>query len=295
MVSKMDPTVLVSATIDGILMGLVYGLVALGLALIWGVMNIINFAHGDYMMLGAYIAVLLSLFGVDAVYALPLAFATVYLAGVVTYKLVIRRVLDAPFVSQIAATFALLLLIRYGIELVAGPRTWIVESTLSGNVLHAGPLSIEYSKLFAGLVSIATFAMVYLFLTRTYTGLAVRAIAQDRNAAMLQGINVDRVNSIVFGLGVGVAGLAGALIALVQPVFPELGGFYCLVAFIAVIFGGFTSVVGSFLGAIIIGLSESLTAVYISPTLKDAIAFTIFILVLLFRPTGLFGKFGRRV
>ncbi|HIQ55931.1 MAG TPA: branched-chain amino acid ABC transporter permease, partial [Pyrodictium sp.] len=255
----MDLMVLVSATIDGILMGLVYGLVALGLALIWGVMNIINFAHGDYMVLGAYIAVLLSLIGVDAVYALPLAFAIVYLVGVATYKFVIKRVLNAPFVSQIAATFALLLLIRYGVELVAGPRTWIVESILSGNVVQIGPLNIEYSKLFAGVVSIAVFAMVYLFLTRTYTGLAARAIAQNRSAAMLQGIDVDRVNSIVFGLGVGVAGLAGALVALVQPVFPELGGFYCLVAFISVVLGGFTSVVGSFLGAIIIGLSESLS------------------------------------
>jgi len=291
----MDLTVLASAIVDGLLMGLVYGLVALGLALIWGVMNIINFAHGDYMVLGAYIAVLFSLLGVDAVYALPFAFAVVYLAGVATYKLVIRKILDAPFVSQIAATFALLLLIRYGVELVAGPRTWIVESVLSGSVVRVGPLSIVCSKLFAGIVSIAVFVVVYLFLTRTYTGLAVRAIAQNRSAAMLQGIDVDRVNSIVFGLGVGVAGLAGALVALVQPVFPELGGFYCLVAFVSVVLGGFTSVVGSFLGAIIIGLSESLSAVYISPTLKNAIAFTVFILVLLFRPTGLFGRFGRRV
>lgn len=286
MVSGVD---LISATVSGILIGSIYSLVAMGLALIWGVMEIINFAHGDYMMLGGFIAYTLYLAGVDPLFSVPIAFAAIFLLGVATQRFVIDRVLGAPLVSQIAATFALLLIIRYGAEAAFGPYTRLIKVSYS-EVLQVGGVAIPLPQLIGFGFSVAVALILYLFLTRTYTGIALQATSQNREAAQLLGINVKRMYSLAFGIGVGIAAIAGVLLTTFYPLYPEEGGFFTLIAFIVVVLGGFGSIFGSYIGGLIIGVVESLSALFITPSLKDVVAFLVFIIMILVKPTGLFGK-----
>ncbi|BEP17858.1 branched-chain amino acid ABC transporter permease [Pyrofollis japonicus] len=280
-----------AATVDGILTGSIYAMVGVGLALIWGVMEIINFAHGDYMMLGALTAYyLFTLMGLDPLIGAVIAFGVVFVLGVATQRGVINRILDAPLLTQIAATFAVLLIIRYGVQAAIGPYTRRITTWYANVFYHVGPITLPLAKLIAFAASLITALGLYIFLFKTDTGIALRATSQNRQVAQLMGINVKKMYDIAFGLGVGIAGAAGAILALFYPIFPEMGAFFALIAFIVVVLGGFGSVFGAYLGGIIIGLIESLSALYITPALKDVVAFIIFLIILLFKPTGLFGK-----
>lgn len=286
MVSGID---LLAATINGVLIGSVYSLVAVGLALIWGVMDVINFAHGDYMMLGGFVAYGLYLAGIDPLISVPVAFIIIFALGVVTQRAVINTVLDAPLVSQIAATFALLLIIRYGSEAAFGPYTRLIKVPYA-TTIKLGVISVSVPQLIGFGVSLLVAFLLYAFLSKTYVGIALQATSQNREAAQLLGINVKRMYDIAFGLGVGIAAVAGALLTTFYPLYPEEGAFFTLIAFIIVVLGGFGSVFGSYIGGIIIGVVETVSALYITPSLKDVVAFLIFILVILVKPTGLFGK-----
>jgi len=283
--------VIASAFVDGVLIGSVYALIAMGLALIWGVMEVINFAQGDYMMLGAFITYwLLVLAGVDPIASLPISFAVVFGLGVLTQRYVINRILYAPFLSQISATFAVLLMIRYGAEALFGPYTRRIVTWYTEELVRLGPISVPLMKLVAFFASIAIVTSLYLFMTRTYTGIALKATSQNRTAALLLGINIRRMYELAFGIGVGISAAGGTLLSTFYPIYPEMGGFFCLIAFISVVFGGFGSVFGAYLAGIIIGVVESLSALFTLPTLKDVFAFLVFIIIILVKPTGLFGK-----
>ncbi len=280
-----------SAIVDGIMIGSIYSLIAMGLALIWGIMDVINFAQGDYMMLGAFLTFwLYTLAGVDPLISIPLSFVTVFALGFITQKAVIDRILDAPMVSQITATFALLLIIRYGAEVVFGPYTRRMTVGYLNEILRFGNVVIPLSRLVAFSISIAVTAVLFLFLKMTYTGIAMRAVSQNREAAYLMGINVERMYWISFGIGVGISAIGGTLLATFYPIHPEMGAFFTLLAFVIVVFGGFGSVFGAYISGIIIGVTESVSALFITPTLKDVVAFLLFIVVILVKPTGLFGK-----
>jgi len=280
-----------SGIISGILIGSVYSLISMGLALIWGVMDIINFAQGDYMMLGAFITYyLLTLIGVDPLLGLPVVFVVIFALGVLTQIGVIERILHAPTLSQIFVTFALLFIIRYGAEVTFGPFTKRVVTDYTGVTLRYGTFSVPLMQLIASIISISIAFLMYLFLTKTYTGIALRATAQDRDAALLHGIDIKKMYRIAFGLGVGITGVGGALLSTFYPLHPEMGAFYCMLMFIIVVLGGFGSVFGAYIGGLLIGVTEVLSALFILPTLKDVVAFVVFIIILLVRPTGLFGK-----
>ena len=288
-----SPTDLVNAMVSGILVGSIYSLIAMGLALIWGVMNIINFAHGDFMMLGAFLTYwVYTLLGLDPLLSIPITFITIFLLGVLIQKGVIDRILEAPLLSQIAATFALVLIIRYGAEAWFGPFTRRIVTSYTGEVINLGPLILPLARLLALIVSIIVVLVLYIFLTRTYVGIALRATSQDREAAQLHGINVSTMYKLAFGLGTGIAAIGGLLLSTFYPIYPEMGGYFALLAFIIVVFGGFGSVFGAYISGLIIGVAQSVSALFILPTLKDVVAFLIFILVILFKPTGLFGKGG---
>ncbi|MET1101361.1 MAG: branched-chain amino acid ABC transporter permease [Pyrodictiaceae archaeon] len=282
---------IIAAAVDGVLIGSVYGLIGVGLALIWGVMEVINFAHGDYMMLGALTTYFLfTLAGIDPLVSAPLSFAIVFLLGVLTQRAAINRILDAPLLTQIAVTFAILLIIRYGVEALLGPYTRRIVSWYANIYYYLGPVVIPLPKLISFIVSIIVAIGLYVFLFKTRTGIALRATSQNRIVAQLMGINVYRMYEIAFGIGVGVAALAGSLLALFYPIFPEMGAFFALIAFIVVVLGGFGSVFGAYVGGIIVGLTETLSALFIEPALKDVVAFMLFIIIILVKPTGLFGK-----
>ncbi len=213
-----------ASLVDGLMMGGLYGIVSVGLALIWGVMEVINFAHGDYMMLGAMLTYYLAVkVGLDPLLSMPVVFVAVFALGVATQRLVINRILDAPLLTQIAATFALLLIIRYGTQAVAGPVTHILDNPYASRVYYAGPIVVTLPKLIAFMVSVAVAAALYVFLFKTRTGVALRATAQNRKVAQLMGINVGRMYDLAFGIGVGIAAVGGAVAALFQPIYPEMG------------------------------------------------------------------------
>ncbi len=279
-----------NAVVSGILIGSVYSLVGMGLALIWGIMDVINFAQGDYMMLGAFITYwAFTLAGVDPLLSVPLSFLVTFALGVLTQRVVIERVLDAPMVSQITATFAVLLMIRYGAEAAFGPYTKRIYVPYADVIFRFGTISLQLPRLIAFFVSLGVAVAFYVFLKTTYTGVALRAVSQNRMAAYLMGINVRKMYWIAFGIGVGISAVGGTLVATFLPIHPEMGGFYALIAFIVVVFGGFGSVFGAYISGIIIGVTESVSALFISPSLKDVVAFLLFIAIILVKPTGLFG------
>ncbi len=281
---------IVNSIVSGILIGSVYSLVSMGLALIWGIMDVINFAQGDFMMIGAFVTYwAFALAGVDPILSIPLSFIVVFALGVLTQKVVIEKVLDAPMVSQITATFALLLMLRYGAEAAFGPYTRRVVTPYVDISYRFGAVSLQLPRLIALIVSLGVAISFYIFLKTTYTGIALRAVSQNRMAAHLMGINVRKMYWLAFGLGVGISAVGGTLIATFLPIYPEIGGFYTLIAFIVVVFGGFGSVFGAYISGLIIGITESVSALFISPSLKDVVAFLLFILIILVKPTGLFG------
>lgn len=287
MISIID---LISSIVNGILIGSMYSLIAMGLALIWGVMDIINFAQGDYMMLGAFLTYwLLVLLGLDPLLSIPVSFGVVFLIGLLTQKFVIDRILHAPMVSQITATFALVLIIRFGAEAAFGPFTRRVTTGYSGSIIKLGFLSIQLTRGIAFLVSIVVTLILYIFLTRTYIGTALRAVSQNREAAMLLGIDIKKMYWLAFGLGTGISAIGGSLLSTFYPIYPEMGGFFTLLAFVIVVFGGFGSVFGAYISGLIIGVAETVSALFIPPTLKDVVAFSLFIIIILIKPTGLFG------
>jgi branched-chain amino acid transport system permease protein len=273
-------------------MGAVYALFSSGLTLIWGMMNVINFAHGDLVMIGMYVAfwtyVLLG--GWPAVFG-PLAAILLFMFGMLVYFALIRHIIDGPIISQILATFGLALLLRYAAfwafsaDFVTLPDTLLI----SGNI-DIGGILIELPRLVAGVVALAVTVGMHLLLTRTNIGSQLLAVSEDRNAAMLMGIRPDRMQALAWGLAAGATGIAGALIATFYYISPTVGESLAIIAFVTVALGGFGSVPGAMIAGLLIGLIESVSAYAIGPVYKDVIVYSLFVAVLWVRPQGLFGK-----
>ena len=281
---------IVNALVSGILIGGIYSLVAMGLALIWGVMNVINFAQGDYMMLGAFATYwVFALMGIDPLISIIISFLFVFALGILTQGLVIDRIVKAPFVSQVVSTFALLLVIRYGSEAAFGPYTRRVETWYTGITYNISGVILPLPEIIAFIVSVGVTLILYIFLNRTYTGVSMQAVAQNLEAAAILGINIRKMYWLAFGIGVGITAIGGTLLSTFYPIYPEMGAFFTFLAFIIVVFGGFGSIFGAYLASLIIGLSETVSALFISPTLKDVVAFLIFVIIILVKPTGMFG------
>ena len=279
------------AIVDGLLMGSLYALIAIGLAMIWGIVEIINFAHGEFLMIASFLSYFLFIYlGIDPLISIPLAFLTTFGLGYLVQKGIINRILEAPFLAQIFATFALLLIIRNGFFVAFGPdirsvTTWYSEATID---LYGIKVSIV--KLFATTIVIIATVLLHLFLTRTYLGTAMRALSQDKTAAQLMGIDIKKVYAIAFGLGAGLAGIGGALLTSFYYVFPEMGVPFTLIAFISVVLGGFGNILGPAIGAVIIGVLQSIGALIMTPSMKDILVYIVFLAILLIKPTGIFSR-----
>ncbi len=284
-------TIFLQSLISGILVGGVYALIGIGLTLVFGVMRIINFAHGDIMMVGMYLTYMLfSMVGIDPFLSVLITFPLMYLLGVFLQKVLINRVLDALPQNQILLTIGLGLIMSNTMMLAFTSDYKILSTTYSSSSFSVGGSSISQPLTISFLITAAITGGLYWFLVKTNTGQAIRATAQDREAAQLMGINVKRMSGIAFGLGAGLAGTAGALIAPTYYIFPQVGSVFTLKAFVITVLGGMGSVVGAAIGGIIVGVSESMGAVYISSGWKDVVVYVIFLLVLLFKPAGLLGK-----
>ena len=284
-------TVFLQSTLSGILVGGVYALIGVGLTMIFGVMRVINFAHGDLLMVGMYLTWgLFTWLGLDPYVSLLITAPVMLVFGALLQKVFINRVLNALPQNQILLTIGLGLIMSNGMMLVFTSDYRILTTSYSSSSFMLGGISVSQPLLYSFLVTVLITVALFLFLQRTDTGQAIRATAQDREAAQLMGINVTRMSVLAFGLGTALAGTAGALLAPTYYIFPQVGGPFTLKAFVVVVLGGMGSVVGATLGGVLIGLTESLAAVYVASGLKELVVYVAFLLVLLFKPSGLLGK-----
>lgn len=277
---------------NGLLLGLVLALVAVGLTLIFGVVDVVNFAHGEFVMVGMYTAFFAwSLFGLDPVLSIPIAAVMVAALGLAIYASFVRPALRGTLLSQIFVTFGLLVFLRGLAQLLFGPNFRAVsDSILSGSSVSLLGVSLPRPQLAAALGSLVGTAIISWFVWRTRTGHALMATAQDREAAVMMGIDANRMFALAWIIGGAATGAAAALLASYQPIHPTAGVVFGLTAFIVVAMGGFGSVGGALIAALLVGLIENAAGFYLTPAYKHVWVFGLFILVMLVRPQGLLGR-----
>jgi branched-chain amino acid transport system permease protein len=283
--------VAVQVIVGGLLLGAIYALFSSGLTLIWGMMNFINFAHGEFVMLGMYVAFLVVVWagGGPAAFGLAAAIA-LFALGVMVYLLLIRHVIRGPMLSQILSTFGLALLLRYtAFWFFSANFVSLPQTSLSGT-LNLGGIFLPVAQLVAGAVAIVLTLGLHLLLTHTSVGSKLLAVSEDRTAAMLMGIRPDRMQMLAWGLSAGAAGIAGALMATAYPWSPSVGETFGLIAFVVVALGGFGSVLGSLYAGLIIGLIQAMSAFWLGAIYKDIVVYGLFVALLWLRPQGLLGK-----
>jgi branched-chain amino acid transport system permease protein len=284
-------TLFLQAVLSGVLVGGVYALIGIGLTLIFGVMRVINFAHGELVMLGMYATwVLFNQLGWDPYLSILVVAPLLFLWGAVLQTAVIDRVLGALPQNQILLTIGLGLIMSNAVMLGFTSDYRILTTSYSSSSFDLHGVSVSQPLLWSFLVTAGITTALYLFLLRTDTGQAIRATAQDRLAAQLMGIDVRRMSVLAFGLGAALAGTAGALVAPTYYIFPQVGGAFTLKAFVIVVLGGMGSVVGATLAGVLIGVTESLAAVYVASGLKELVVYVLFLVLLLVKPSGLLGK-----
>ncbi len=282
--------ILLQVTVSGLLMGAVYALFSSGLTLIWGMMNVVNFAHGDFVMLAMYVAFFaFTLLHLGPVFFVPIAAALLFALGVFVYLGLVRHVARGPMLAQILGTFGLALVLRYTAFWAFTANFVSLPDNLVGGTFDIGGIRIQASRLLAGVVALLITLGMHLVLTRTALGSRLLAVAEDRNAAMLMGIRPDRMQAIAWGVGAGSAGIAGALIALFFYIAPTVGESLSLIAFVVVCLGGFGSVPGALIAGLAIGVIEALSAYLIGAVYQDVVVYALFLLVLWVRPQGLLG------
>jgi branched-chain amino acid transport system permease protein len=284
-------TIFLQSLLSGVLIGGAYALIGVGLTIIFGVMRIINFAHGDLVMLGMYASFFLFTLGnVDPFVSIVFVFPLLFLFGALLQKTVINRVLNALPQNQILLTIGIGLILSNTMMLLFTSDYRIISTTYSSGSFRLGEISVSTPLLLSFVITAAVTAVLYWFLLKTDTGQAIRATAQDRDAAQLMGVNVKRMSVLATGIGAGLAAVAGSLISPTYYIFPQVGQPFTLKAFVIVVLGGMGSVMGATVGGILIGATESLAGAYISSGLKDLVVYVLFLLILLFKPAGLFGK-----
>jgi branched-chain amino acid transport system permease protein len=283
--------ILLQTLLSGVLIGLIYALVAVGLTLIFGVMDIVNFAHGEFLMLGMYASFWgFSLWALDPLFTLPLTALMLFALGASIYHLVIRRIIRAPMLSQIFTTFGLMILFRGVAQFLWKPDFRAIgHSMVQGNVMFSG-LQFGLPQIAAAAGAVVVTGAIGWFLQRTRLGAALEATAADKEAAALMGIDIQKMFALAWGIGAACAGVAGALLSTFFPIYPEVGANFILIAFVTVALGGFGSVAGAFWAGIIVGIVEVFGGFLVGPEYKLALVLALYLLVVLLRPQGLLGR-----
>jgi branched-chain amino acid transport system permease protein len=284
---------LIQLTINGLLLGGIYSLISIGLTLIFGVTRIINFAHGEFLMLAMYVAFwLFQLGGVDPYLSLLAVTPMLFIAGLISERLVIHPILEAPSSMQIFATVGLSVAMQNAALFLWTADYRTIKTAYSTKTIMVSDILISFPRLIAFGATVLISWGLFLYLKKTYTGKAIRAVAQNRTASTLMGINIRKIYLFTFGLGTALVGIAGALLMPIYYVFPTVGGLFVLTAFVVVVLGGLGNMTGAFVGGLIIGLVESYSGFFLATQLKEAVYFIIFILVLVLKPSGLYGIVG---
>jgi branched-chain amino acid transport system permease protein len=283
--------VYLNVAISGLLTGLVYGLMALGLSVIFGVVRVVNFAHGEMMTVAMYLAVVL--FGwlhIDPLLMLLPIAAILFGAGYLLQLTLINPYIGRPDSVQFLLTIAIAIMIVNGLLMIFGPDAQTVQTSYAFDSFALGPVIVDATKVYAGLAAVLVAAALFAFFRFAPHGKAIRACADNHTGALVVGLNVKQLYALAFGLGAACVGAAGAIIVLIVDVTPALGPAYTLLAFVIVIVGGLGSMTGALLGGILIGLTEAMAGLFFTPSAKSMFAFAILVLVLLFRPQGIMGR-----
>lgn len=280
---------------SGLLMGLIYALIAVGLSLIFGLMDVVNFAHGEFLMVAMYAAFgLVLMTTLDPVVLTPLIVAMMFALGVLVYVGVIRYAMRAKVnqgMVQIFATFGLGLLIQGLAQYFFTPDYRTISHTwLGGETLNLGGVFLPWPQIYGGVVSLAAFGGLFWLITRTDFGKALEATREDQGAVALVGIDRNRIFALGWGLGAALVGLAGAVLAIFYYIHPQVGATFALIAYVVVALGGFGSIFGALVAGLIVGVVEAMTAMILPPALKSVGVYAIYLAVLFIRPRGLFGR-----
>lgn len=290
----MSAQLYLNVAVSGLLTGLIYGLSALGLSVIFGVIRIVNFAHGEMMVLGMFATlVLFRSLGIDPLLSLPLVAAALFAFGYLMQDLVVRRVAHLADHMQFLLMASVAVMLISVCLMIFGPDAQGAQVSYGFDSFAIGPLLVDKVRVYAGVAALVVSGLLFAFFQYTPTGKAIRACGDNRTGALVVGLNVRRLYALTFGIGTACLGAAGAIMLLLVDVHPYLGPSYTLLAFIIVIIGGMGSLPGALLGGILIGVSEALAGVVLQPSLKSAFSFALLILVLLVRPQGLLGKVAR--
>ena len=287
----MAAEIYLNVAVSGLLTGLVYGLMAVGLSVIFGVVRVVNFAHGEMMTIAMYLAIVLfSGLGLDPlVMVVPLA-GVLFALGYAIQAGIINPFITRPEHSQFILLVAMALIIANVLLIVFGPDARGVQTPYSFDSFLVGPLIIDATKAYAGAATVAITAGLFAFFRFAPSGKAIRACADNYTGALVVGLNVKRLYALTFGLGAACVGAAGAMLVLLVDVTPALGPALTLVAFIIVITGGLGSMPGAVLGGVLIGVTEAMAGLFFTPSAKSMFSFTLLVVVLLFRPQGILGK-----
>jgi len=277
--------------VSGFLLGGVYALISIGLTLIFGVLDVVNFAHGEFLMLGMYLTFwLFTIFHMDPYVSLFIVAPMLFIIGLFVGRTVIKPIIGSPPSVQIFVTVGISLILMNGALVLWKADFRSVPTSYGSGSLNLGSVFIGYPQLISFLGALIFSALLFPLLKYTYLGKAIRATAQDRKAAMLMGIDIQKVYILTFGIGIGLVGIASALLAPIYSIFPSVGAHFVLVAYVAVVLGGLGSIPGAILGSLIIGMTETFSGFFISPGWRQAIYYAVFVLVLIFKPQGLIAQ-----
>jgi branched-chain amino acid transport system permease protein len=285
---------LAQAVINGLLIGGIYALVSIGVTLIFGVVKIVNFAQGEFVMIGMYMSFFLATrLGIDPLASLLLTMPALFVIGMLVQHFLIRRVLALGDMPQIFLTFALSLLLMNVVLLLFSANYRTVQTPYTEAALHLGSLYVSVAKLIAFAVAMTLSVVLWVFLRATDLGKAMRAAAQNRDVAMLMGINPDRVFAVAVGVALALAGAAGSLLTPFYPAYPLVGQVFVLMAFVAVVLGTLGNVTGALIASLMMGVAESLGIQFVGADSGLIVVFLMLLATLAFRPNGLFGGWTR--
>ncbi len=284
---------LTQVLVNGLLLGGLYGMMALGMSLIWGVMNIVNIAHGALIMLGAYLTFwTFTLWGWDPFLSLPATIVALFVYGYLIQRFLLNLIVRAQLFLTLLITFGLEVVMVNLARILWSSDLRQVTPTYAATNFEVGGITIPYVRLWVFITTVVLSVLFLLLLERTKLGRAIRATSEELRAARLTGIPVAHIYAVTFGLGAALAGAAGGLWGMLFPITPIMGGGLTLKSFVVAVLGGLGTMMGAIIGGLVLGVAESVTSTYLGPTYPNAVSFGLLVLILIFRPTGLLGRRG---
>ncbi len=277
--------------ISGLLTGSTYALISVGIALIFGVVELVNFSHGEYLMVAMYVSFwCYKLLDLDPYLSFPIVLTVMIVLGILSFKIIMQRVLHAPHEIQILATLSIMLIFQNLVLMLWRADYRNVRTDYSASSINLSGLSISTPKLIAFMAALAAAIGLYLFLQKTYTGTSIRAISQNNRAAQLMGIKLNRTYCLAFTIGISFTAIAATVLIPIYPAYPMVGQGFLLPAFITMVIGGMTNIPGVVVAGLIVGLIEALTAYTIGPEYQQIAYFLLFLIVIIFKPQGIMSR-----